>query len=114
MNAMTDEFPDVDTLMRVAQDDPEGLESIRDTVIDALIESAPNEQIKRKLRGLCFKVDVERERAATPLAACIKLSQMMHNSLGELHLAMVAPDLHSEHARVSQAPDNVIAFSRDG
>ena len=89
---MKPELPDVDTLIAMAQEDPERLELLRRSMMAALIDSAPNEQIKKRLRGLRFKIDLEREKAKTPMAACITLSEMMHESLAELHRALVDPE----------------------
>ncbi len=96
---MNPELPDVDTLIAMAQEDPERLELLRRSMMAALIDSAPNEQIKKRLRGLRFKIDLERERAKTPLAACITLSEMMHESLAELHRALVDPDAREHNAQ---------------
>ena len=106
---MNPELPDVDTLIAMAQEDPERLELLRRSMMAALIDSAPNEQIKKRLRGLRFKIDLERERAKTPLAACITLSEMMHESLAELHRALVDPDAreqNTEKADVVEFPGN--------
>ncbi len=104
------DLPDVDTLIAMAQEDPERLELLRRSMMAALIDSAPNEQIKKRLRGLRFKIDLERERAKTPLAACITLSEMMHESLAELHRALVNPQAFEqsgdEKADVVEFPGN--------
>ena len=101
------DLPDVDTLIAMAKDDPERLELLRRSMMAALIDSAPNEQIKKRLRGLRFKIDLERERAKTPMAACITLSDMMHESLAELHRALVDPEAFEkteEKAEVVEFP----------
>ena len=106
---MNPELPDVDTLIAMAEEDPERLELLRRSMMAALIDSAPNEQIKKRLRGLRFKIDLERERAKTPMAACITLSEMMHESLAELHRALVDPNARAqkvEKADVVEFPGN--------
>ncbi len=95
---MNPDLPDVDTLISMAREDPERLELLRRSMMAALIESAPNEQIKKRLRGLRFKIDMERERAKTPMAACITLSEMMHESLAELHRALADPEIRQQNA----------------
>ena len=75
---------------------PKRLELLRRSMMAALIDSAPNEQMKKRLRGLQFKIDLERERAKTPMAACVTLSEMMHESLAELHRALVDPAGHRQ------------------
>ncbi|MCZ6641901.1 MAG: DUF3135 domain-containing protein [Gammaproteobacteria bacterium] len=106
---MKPDLPDVDTLIEMAQEDPERLELLRRSMMAALIDSAPNEQIKKRLRGLRFKIDMERERAKTPMDACITLSEMMHESLAELHRALVDPqerETNPEKADVVEFPKN--------
>lgn len=44
--------------------------------------------MQRKLRGLQFHIDMEIRRSKTPMAACIKISEMMHGSLSKLRSAL--------------------------
>ena len=76
-------LPEFDQLREMAQKDPEGLERLRVQLCDQLIQSAP-EAYRRKLRGRQFRVDMERRRAKTPMAACIAISGMMHDSFDRL------------------------------
>ncbi len=105
---MNPDLPDVDTLITMAREDPEKLELLRRSMMAALIDSAPNEKIKNRLRGLQFKIDVERDRAKTPMAACIALSEMMHESLAELRRVLVDPEVSGQ--RIEKA--EVVEFPR--
>lgn len=82
-----DDLPDFETLARMAQEDPDGLEALRDRLASNLIESARPEH-RRRLRGLQFQIDMERRRAANPLASCLRISQMMQDSLLDLQQAL--------------------------
>lgn len=84
-------LPAFDVLVDMARNDPKGLETLRRSLTDAVIAAASNDTTRRRLQGLQFKVDMERRRAATPLAATIRISEMMCRSLAELHRAMVKP-----------------------
>ena len=64
----------------LARKDPEAFEALRMEAINEVIEQAPP-HIRQRLRGLQFKVDMERRRCRTPLAACIRLSGMMMDAL---------------------------------
>ena len=77
-------LPEFEDLVKMAKEDPEGLENLRKECIDEIINSANDEDQRRRLRGLQFKIDMEREKAKNPMAACIKLSQMMHDSFAKL------------------------------
>ena len=80
-------LPEFDEMVRMAQEDPEALEQLRQEMCEDVITSAPQEY-QRKLRGLQFKIDMERRRAKTPMASCIRLSQMMHESFSQLREAL--------------------------
>lgn len=75
MDKHNDEF-EFERWADLARDDPQGFESARRKVLESLIESAPPER-KQRLSGLQWQIDRERERAGTPMAACLKLSSMM-------------------------------------
>ena len=80
-------MPDFDELAMLAKQDPQKFEALREKLCNELIDSAPEPQ-RRRLRGLQFQVDMERRKAATPMAACIRISEMMHTSFDELRYAL--------------------------
>lgn len=81
------ELPSFDVLKEMAQKDPEALERLRVQLCDQLIQDAPP-AYRRKLRGLQFRVDMERRRAKSPMAACIAISGMMHDAFDKLRMAL--------------------------
>ena len=95
---------DFDELQRLAQDNPDKLEQLRIQWSEQLIQSAPK-TYRRKLRGLQFQIDMNRRKAKTPLAACISLSGMMHDSFDRLRASLneatevfdQEPPLSSDH-----------------
>lgn len=70
---------DFDEWQLLAMQDPDAFEQRRQDCITDLIERAPLPR-QRRLRGLQFRIDMERRRARTPLGACIKISAMMWDS----------------------------------
>jgi hypothetical protein len=80
-------LPDFDVLATMAQTDPAGLEALRQRLCEELIASAPP-HMQRRLRGLQFQIDAQRRLAKTPLQACLKISEMMHDSFAELRAAL--------------------------
>ncbi|WP_157729952.1 DUF3135 domain-containing protein [Bacterioplanes sanyensis] len=78
------ELPDPDELHRLAEQQPEALEALRQHMVQQLIDQSP-QRLKPRLQGLQFRIDMERERCKTPMAACLKLSSMMHDQLADLH-----------------------------
>ncbi|HVL02402.1 MAG TPA: DUF3135 domain-containing protein [Dongiaceae bacterium] len=95
-------LPEFDQLREMAQKDPEGLERLRMQLCDQLIQSAP-EAYRRKLRGLQFRVDMERRRAKTPMAACIAISGMMHDSFDRLRQVLNEAASNASSSGHSQA-----------
>tara|TARA_R110002072_G_scaffold1164_4_gene9646 strand:- start:9882 stop:10217 length:336 start_codon:yes stop_codon:yes gene_type:complete len=87
-------FPDVDTLMQIAQKDPDALDRIKQEAVSALIDSAePSHQ--QRLRGLQWQVDMELKKSKNPMESCIKVSEMMHEKLWELRAALQSEE-HGE------------------
>ncbi len=123
---MTTRLPAFEVLVDMARNDPEGLETLRRSLTNAVIATASNESSRRRLKGLQFRVDVERRRAATPLAATIRISEMMCRSLADLHASFVTPlDPGEQLEGVQDSPagnedrgrsissvNNVVAFPR--
>ncbi len=99
-------LPAFDELKRLAEQDPQALEALRTRLIEEVIENAAPESQPR-LRGLQFQVDMERRRAKTPMASCIKVSQLMQDSLLRLQGALNgAPNSSAPAAR----PATLLAF----
>lgn len=76
-------LPSFDDMLRLAQHHPEQLEQLRQQLIENLISSAPQDY-QRRLRGIQFQVDAERQIASNPMSSCIRISKMMHDCLSEL------------------------------
>jgi hypothetical protein len=69
-----------DDWAQLAKSDPVAFEEKRSRVIEDLILSMP-EHKRQRMRCLQWKVDQVRNQCKTPMAACIKLSEMMWDSL---------------------------------
>lgn len=77
------ELPAFDTLRYLAEHDPERLEHLRQTLTELLISRSPEES-RQRLRGLQFQVNARIQLAPNPVAACIAVSSMMHETLDQL------------------------------
>ena len=77
------EFPCFDELVKLAKTDPEKLNEIRRQATSELIDNAPV-QYQRRLRGLQFQIDMELRRAKSAMDGCVRVSNMMHDSLWKL------------------------------
>ncbi|MET0050653.1 MAG: DUF3135 domain-containing protein [Candidatus Thiodiazotropha sp.] len=71
--------PDFDDLLRLAQDDPERFEAVRQKTIATYIETLPDDR-QDLMRRLQWRIDQER-RNRTPLSACIRISSLMWENL---------------------------------
>jgi hypothetical protein len=74
---------DFDDWAKLAQHDPEAFEKRRREAIDAVIAKAPLHE-QQRLRGLQFRIDMERQRASNPLSACIRINKMMWDQFNTL------------------------------
>lgn len=107
---MDQDIPNFDTLMRIAQSDPEMLERIRRHMATRTINSAPG-YLRPRLRGLQFQIDSRRLLAKTPLAACIELSEMLQQSFEELRQVLNEPSVGDD--KNEQRPSaSIIPFPR--
>ena len=68
---------DFSAWVRLAQSDPDQFEASRLELIEAFLASVPEDR-REPLRRFQWMIDRERERAKTPLGACVRLSEMMH------------------------------------
>ena len=84
-------LPSFDELMRLASQEPDKLEFLRENWVNNQIASAP-EHYQRRLRGLQFQIDMERKRASNPVSSCIRISRMMHEGLANLREAISKTD----------------------
>jgi hypothetical protein len=93
-----DEF-DFDAWSRLATEDPAEFEARRAELIREMIDQAPP-RLRARMQGLQWRLEQLREQSATPIAACIRISRLMWESvLGEnglvKHLQHLAqPDVH--------------------
>ena len=103
---MSGQLPDFDTMQTMARHDPDGLERLRLKLVSELIANAEPEQ-RRRLHGLQFQIDMERRRAANPLAACIRLSSLMRDSLLRMQQVLNEP----RHQRAVSSAAQILRFS---
>lgn len=88
----------------LASTDPEAFERLRASLVNQVLDHSP-ERRQERLRGLQWRIDKVRERSATPLAACIRISGMMWDSvMGEGGLVEALQGLRKlEPPRVKRA-----------
>jgi hypothetical protein len=83
-----EELPGFEMLRHLAETDPERLEQLRHRLTERLIADAP-ERSQRRLRGLQFQIEARLRLAPNPVAACVAISGMMHETLEHLHHALI-------------------------
>ena len=74
---------DFDHWSEIARTDPETFEAMRTEIINDCIDNAPRNR-QQRLRGLQWQIDCLRAQSSNPLSACIKISQMMWDTLQQL------------------------------
>ena len=109
---MKGRLPAFEVLVDMARNDPQGLETLRRSLTNAVITAAPSEDARRRLLGLQFRIDMERRRAGTPLAAAMRLSELMCHSLARLQRSILEPDALRRKTRSQGA--NVVSLEANG
>ena len=71
----------------MAKDNPEALETLRQQMSAQLIESAP-QSYQRRLHGLQFQIDAQRQSSANPVDAMSKMYSMMFDSVDALNTSL--------------------------
>lgn len=102
-------MPSFDELAHLAQNNPQAFEKLRTQLCQQMIMAAPA-HLQKRLQGLQFRIDNERKLSGSPLGACIRLSQMMNESLMQLHALLSNPEEYMAQRRNNSA--DVIAFKR--
>jgi len=90
----------------LATSDPDKFEQRRLNCIEQFIGRYPASRQKR-LRGMQFRIDMERKRARTPMGACVKLSSMMWDAvMGDQGLVSTVKLLvdPGNHSAISPTP----------
>lgn len=100
-------LPSFEELMDLALNEPDKLEKLRQTWVDETINNAP-ELFQRRLRGLQFQIDMEREKASNPVSACVRISKMMHDGLANLQ--DVIKDSHQNEPRFHDSQQTLAAI----
>ncbi len=72
-------LPSHEILSKLACDDPQAFEALREELVACFIGEAP-ERIRPRLCGIQFRVDAIRRLSRTPLGALVKLQAMMWSS----------------------------------
>lgn len=104
---------DFDEWHQLANSDPDAFEQKRQKAINKIIQNAPQAKQKR-LRCLQWRIDQTRRLSTTPLAACIKISKLMWNSvLGENGLLVTLQGLEAEiNPGSNKSPGRISSGSR--
>jgi hypothetical protein len=71
---------DFDHWAALARDDPARFEELRRDRVDELIQQSSPRQ-RQRLRGIQFRIDMERRRSASPMGACVRIQSLMWDSV---------------------------------
>lgn len=74
----------------LAKQDPARFEELRRQEVEAFIKTAPNAAQRQRLERLQWRIDRERERVKNPLSACIRIYNMMWESVYRHQRAILA------------------------
>jgi len=95
-----------DKCMQLALEDLDAFEDYRAELVKQIIEEAKPEN-QQKLKGLQFRIDMERRKARTPMSSCLKLYGMMVDYFYDEHLPGIIMSLSSREPTVRKIlPEN--------
>ena len=77
-----------DECMKMALEGSDAFEDYRKKLISELIERA-HPRIQQRLIGVQFRIDLERRKAKTPMASCVKIFDLMMDHLICEHIPKV-------------------------
>lgn len=105
------ELPDFDTLRHWALAEPQRLDALLHQQIETLIAQVGPEQ-QRRLRGLQFRIDCQRRLARNNMDSCIRIANMMHESVNTMrqHFNHLQDDSFSDPYE-GPPPNNVIPLA---
>lgn len=94
----------------LAAADSEAFERAREAAVQRIIDSSPPE-LQQRLRGLQWRIDQVRRQSGGPVGACVRLSQMMWETLlGPKGLVAHIERLTEPGSLPEQAPAAVLPF----
>jgi len=64
----------------LAKSDPERFEAMREALVNEALAKMPTQR-RDRLRGLQWRIDTIRQHSQSPLGCCIRISEMMWDSL---------------------------------
>ena len=104
---------DFDEWSKIAREEPEKFEAMRQQMIDDLIAQAPT-HLKPRMTGLQWQVDQIRKQAGNPMASCLQISQKLWaNVLGDTGLLKALQEPKKIVSTLDQAPAaKVLSFER--
>ncbi len=71
---------DFDYWANIAKVDPDRFESMREAILEDLIEQSPS-HMRRRMEGLQWQINQIRITSSNPMASCLRISQLMWNSV---------------------------------
>lgn len=105
---------DFDEWVALNKEDPEAFEKRRMEWCRQLINTAPS-SCQRRLNGLFFQINMEKQRSSNAMDSCLRLSKLMwekfHDLRDELQGLMSLPSEPTQNSPVHKNAD-IIEFNR--
>lgn len=85
---------------------PDEFELQRLSLISSFIASLPDDAVLRKIKGLQFKIDMERRKSKNPYDSCVRLNKLLRIFLEEEFILAVNLTVKNRHLNISEADSN--------
>jgi len=112
MHQSSDSAFDFEEWALLAKTDPQAFEAKREAEIARLIDKA-SPRSQTRLRGLQWRVDTERQRVSNPLSSCMRIFNLMWDSVyGERGLLEALHGLEGHAPLPERPPADVLKLQR--
>ena len=98
-------LPSFDNLKAMAENEPQHLEALLSDEVQKIIDSREG-PAKRRLQGLQFQIDAQKQMAKNPMDALLRIYSMMQDSVVELQRNLSA--CQSQLAGQTRSPLTVV------
>lgn len=104
-----EQWPSFEKMCKLAKEQPSELENWRKAEVERIIMQA-SEPARRRLKGLQFQIDCERQKHSSAMGACIAISKKMHESLNALNGAILNNQVPKSVPPTSSGNAQIIDF----
>lgn len=102
-----------DELKDLYEKSPDEFELRRQNLVSNFIASLPNKIVRKKIKGLQFKIDMERRKSKNPYDSCIKLNKLLRDFFEDEFKSAVNFRVKNNDIKTAEATSNKVVDLTD-